>query len=472
MNGVKECRRMSVFHSGIEPARARKIYEGEGARLHFIGAGGVGMHPLARLALRDGKRVTGYDAKESNLTSDLVKNGADIRIGKRRESLSDVDLVVYTLAAQERDEEISMAERQGIPMLSRAELLGVLMTDYKGRLGVSGSHGKSTVTAMLDAIATRARVDQTTVVGANLFDTGLPIRLGGRELLIYEGCEYKDSFLRFAPTAAVYTSLELDHTDYFKDMEALVRSFEKSIRSCPRPVICLDDERLSGIAAGLKGRFISYGKERGDITAKFERREKGRYSIKIRHASAQLPEIPLKVAGKYNAENALSAAALALSAGFSEEEVCEALIGFSGVERRMQYIGRAGDFSLFYDYAHHPTEIKAAINGIRESEERPVTVIFKPHTFSRTLSLLPDFAAALSLADRVILLEIDPVREENTGRVSSRALASRISCPTVTLSDTEALSAALTGNPSSVVLMGAGDVFAPLSEMKSRVEAR
>ena len=363
-----------------------------------------------------------------------------------------------------------MAERLGIPMLSRAELLGALMTDYKTRLGVSGSHGKSTVTAMLDAIATRAKSDPTTVVGANLFDTGLPLRLGGGELMIYEGCEYKDSFLRFAPTAAVYTSLELDHTDYFKDMDALVRSFEKSIRSCPRPVICIDDERLFGIAEGLKGSFVTYGKERGDITAKIERREKGRYSIKIRHASTALPEILLKVAGKYNAENALSAAALALSVGYREEDVCEALSDFFGVERRMQYIGRTGDFKLFYDYAHHPTEIKAAINGIRESEERPVTVIFKPHTFSRTLSLLSDFAAALSLADKVILLDIDPVREENTGRVSSYTLASRISCQAVTVSDKDALDIALSGNPSSVVLMGAGDVSEVISAMRERRE--
>ena len=135
------------------------------------------MHPLARLALRDGKRITGYDAKGSHLTEDLIKNGADVKIGERRRTMTDVDLVVYTLAAQERDAEIAMAERLGIPMLSRAELLGALMTDYKTRLGVSGSHGKSTVTAMLDAIATRAKSDPTTVVGANLFDTGLPLRI-------------------------------------------------------------------------------------------------------------------------------------------------------------------------------------------------------------------------------------------------------------------------------------------------------
>ncbi len=464
--------RLSIFHSGIDLPKVREIYERDGARLHFIGVGGVGTYPLARASLREGKRVTGYDARRNALTADLVRRGADIRIGERWESIKGVDLIVFTLAASESDPELLLAEREGIPTASRAEFLGAIMTDYKMRLGVSGSHGKSTVTAMTDAIAKYDGRGPTTFVGASLFDTGLPVRLGGKDLLIYEGCEYKDSFLRFSPTASVYTSLELDHTDYFINMEALLFSFGQSIRACPLPVIRTDDTKLNEIAKKLKGKYVSYGFEGGDITAEATLREKGRYSLKIRHGSACLPEILLNIAGRYNAENALSAAALSLSVGMSEEAVCGALTEFRGVERRMQYIGRTVDHRIFYDYAHHPTEIKAALLGLREAEGGPITVVFKPHTFSRTLAFLKEFSDALSLAERVIVLDIDPVREDFNGRVSSADLASRIGDKAVAATDGDALSLALSYPPSSVVIMGAGDTSKILSELKmvTRVE--
>jgi UDP-N-acetylmuramate--alanine ligase len=460
---------LSIFHSGIDLPKVREIYGREGVRLHFIGVGGVGMYPLARASLEDGKRVTGYDARRNALTDDLLKRGADIRIGERRENIKDVDLIIFTLAASESDPEIVRAEELGIPTASRAEFLGAIMSDYKTRLGVSGSHGKSTVTAMVDAIAKSDGRAPTTFVGASLFDTGLPIRLGGKELLIYEGCEYKDAFLRFSPTASVYTSLELDHTDYFMNMEALAASFTQSIRSCPLPVIRTDDERLREIAGKLRGKYVSYGFERGDITASATLREKGRYSLKIRHGSVALPEILLNVSGRYNAENALSAAALSLSSGMSEDAVCGALADFSGVERRMQYIGRVGEHRFFYDYAHHPTEIKAALLGLREAEDAPITVIFKPHTFSRTSSFLGEFANALSIADRAVILDIDPVREAFSDKVSSASLAAAIGKNAALATDAEALSLALSYPPSSVVIMGAGDTSKVISDFKGAI---
>lgn len=458
---------MSIFHSGTDPVIIRGICERRSGRIHFVGAGGVGMCSLAVMMSERGFTVTGSDARETELTRELARRGIGIRLGTAPEQSAAADLVVYTLAVPEDHPDVRAAEVAGVPCVSRAELLGALMTEYPVRLGVSGSHGKSTVTAMTDSILRAAGRSPTTVIGAVLKDTGLPLRVGEGRTLIYEACEYKDSFLRFSPTAAVYTSLELDHTDYFGDLEALRGSFLQSVGGCPMPVICTDDERLSELVRGLRRPHVTYGEREGDVTAEIKPRDMGRYSLKIRHASGVTPEILLKVPAEYNARNALSAAALALSVGIGEDAVCRGLSEFSGLSRRMEYIGDASGSPVYYDYAHHPTEVRAGIRGLREACGMPVTVIFKPHTFSRTRAFLSEFASALSLADRVIILDVDPVREKCDPRISSGTLAKRIGKGAVAASSHDAVRISLSGKPSAVILMGAGDATDVLAELKS-----
>lgn len=458
---------MSVFHSGIEKSSLRAIFGASGRRIHFIGAGGVGLYSLARLALARGHAVSGSDIRPSRLLCDLILRGADIRIGHAPELLSECALAVYTLAIAEDDPELLAAEAAGVPISSRAELLGAVMENYTTRIGISGSHGKSTTTAMIDAIYRKADRSPTTLVGANLPITGLPVRIGGEETLIYEACEYKDSFLHFSPTHALYTSLELDHTDYFKTEEAIISSFRQSARTAGRAVLNADDSNLLKISKEMGRGLVTYGEESGDIRGEIKPREEGKYSLKIRHASGVMPEILLNIPARYNARNALSAAALAITEGVGEDAICSALSDFSGIERRLEPIGKAGDFSLYYDYAHHPTEIASAISALREISKLPVTVIFKPHTYSRTRAFQKELAAALSLADRVVLLEVDPVRESPDQKASSEVLLSRISATASLVPDGLAASLSLSGRPSSVVLMGAGDVSRVLSELKS-----
>ena len=457
---------MSIFHSGTDPVKIREICERRAGRIHFVGAGGVGMCSLAVLMSERGFKVTGSDARESELTRNLLERGIDIRLGASPELSAAADLVVYTLAVPEDHPDVTAAERAGVPSVSRAELLGALMAKCPEGPGISGSHGKSTVTAMTDSILRAAGGSPTTVIGAVLCDTGLPLREGDGRTLVYEACEYKDSFLRFSPTAAVYTSLELDHTDYFRDLEALRASFLQSASACPLPILSTDGEALGELSRELKRPHVTYGERGGDVTADIRLREGGRYSLKIRHASGVTPEILLKVPAEYNARNALSAAALAISIGIDEDAVCRGLSDFSGLSRRMEYIGEAAGRPVYYDYAHHPTEVRAAIEGLREACRMPVTVIFKPHTFSRTRAFLSEFASALSLADRVIILDVDPVREKRDSRVSSETLAARIGGGASAVPSDAAARLALSGKPSAVILMGAGEVGEVLADLK------
>ena len=463
---------MSIFHSGIDPKIIGNICNKGGGRLHFVGVGGVGMFSLAAMMLERGITVTGSDARSNGLTEELRTRGADIRYGIAPELSAAADLTVYTLAVSEDNADVAAALANGGFTASRAELLGAIMTDYKVRLGISGSHGKSTVTAMTDSILRAAGKRPTTAIGAHLSDTGLPFRSGEREYLVYEACEYKDSFLRFSPTAAVYTSLEHDHTDYFSTLDALVSSFSQSVAACPLPIINADVGHLLDIALRKRGACATYGESGGDIRGEISRRENGRYSLKIRHASGHIPEIILKIPGRHNAENALSAAALAVSVGIDSEAIATGLSEFSGLVRRTEYIGSVCGKPVYYDYAHHPTEISACIRTLREAEGLPVTVIFKPHTYSRTRAFLRDFASALSLADRVLLLEVDPVREKYDGGGGSSELARGIGGKAALVSSEEAVSLALSNGDALTVLMGAGEVSDVLAGLKAatRVE--
>ena len=459
---------MSVFHAGIERERIKNILKSGECHIHFIGIGGVGVYSLARLLAHRGVRVTGSDAREGDLVRDLKSRGVSVGVPSFETAVLSADLVVYTLAVSENNTELLLVRRLGIPSISRAELLGILMLDYSVRIGVSGSHGKSTVTAMLDAIWQSAGHKNTTVIGASLSDLGLPLRIGDGETLIYEACEYRDSFLSFSPTAAAYTGTDLDHTDYFKNRDALLSSYRKSIDGCPLSILSAEDDGLMKIARACKSSVITYGEKFADVSGEIKPRPRGRYSLKIRHASGVMPEFMLKIPARHNAKNALGAAAVALSLGISEEVIALALSNFCGIGRRLQYLGLVDTSPVYYDYAHHPTEIVSSISALREAEGLPVTVIFRPHTYSRTRAFLDEFSASLSNADRVILLEVDPVREIS-GKISSHSIAERIGERATVSTEADAPDLALSSCRSTVVLMGAGEVSAVLSALQKRI---
>ena len=451
---------MSKFHSGILSSVIEGALASRSGRVHFIGVGGVGVYPLFMLLSEMGYAVSGSDSSRGELVMRLVESGKRAYVGSDPEAVRGAALVVYSLAVREDDPEILAAEELGIPTVSRAELFGVIMRDYRVRIGISGSHGKSTVTAMLDAILLSSGWDHTTVIGASLSGTGSPYRAGGREYLVYESCEYKDSFLRFCPTIALFNNLELDHVDYFSDIGAIRNSFLTAMNSSPVSIVNIDDEGLASLRHLAKRRVVTFGERDGaDFVGIIEREREG-YRLAVVHRGEAVLTAHLPIPGRHNAKNALAAASVALTLGVCPDKICEALSGFTLPERRLQLISASGKNKIYYDYAHHPTEIRASLSALREVENMPILAVFAPHTYSRTRAFKKEFCDALSLADRVLILPVSAIREAALAGVDSESLARGIgkSAAAVTAEEAFNIISSLCGF--CTVLMGAGDNLA------------
>lgn len=443
-----------------------KITENPLSKVHFVGVGGVSMYSLARLALLCGARVSGSDREESEHTRALRLLGAEVFIGHSADNLTDTNLVVFSHAISPDNPELIKAGLLEVPIVSRAEYLGALMLRYHNRIGVSGSHGKSSTVAMLDAIFSHAKCAPTVLSGADL-PIGEPIRVGGDSLMIYEACEYKDSFLRFSPTISIGLNLELDHTDYFNSIEEIKQSFSKALGKASRfALISGDDENLREIVPEIKTKVITFGAEENNVY---------RYSIttfkeigfgfSLSRNGVHIGDFEINVPGAFNVHNATAAIAAALEYGIDVETVAEAISLYRGISRRLEYIGQRYGRPVYYDYAHHPTEIKASIDALKALTRQPLTVIFKPHTYSRTKSLWNELLGALSVADYTLLTDIYPAREQAIEGITSKRLAEAIGPSAKYCLDTEVIRQLDLYTSGAIVLMGAGD----LEEIKRNI---
>lgn len=435
----------------------RDIFKDKNSVVHFIGIGGVSMYSLARLTLLSGATVSGSDREDSDRLRELRLLGAKISVGHRAENLSGANLAVYSQAISMDNPEILYPKRVGIPVVSRAEYLGAVMLDYKNRIGISGSHGKSTTTAMLDSIFTHAGVNPTVLSGSDL-PIGSPIRVGAKGVMIYEACEYKDSFLRFTPTISVALNLELDHTDYFADIDALKSSFIKALgRAENFAIVNRDDENLFSIINEIKTKIITFGSSEGsDYRYSITAFRDGGFDFTASRFGSTIGNFELNIPGVFNVSNATAAIALAIEYGIDVDVIKEAIRSYSGIAGRLEYIGRRYGRPVFYDYAHHPTEISASIGALKIYTHQPVTVVFKPHTFSRTKAFWREFCNSLSLADHLIITDIFPARESPIEGITSERLASEIE-NAVYSPDDSVISAIDRYTQGAVVLMGAGN---------------
>ncbi|MEE1314648.1 MAG: UDP-N-acetylmuramate--L-alanine ligase [Faecalimonas sp.] len=400
--------------------------------VHFIGIGGISMSGLAEILLKENFTISGSDAKASALTEHLTALGASIFYPQKADNIIDgIDVVVYTAAIHADNPEFAEAKRQGLPMLSRAELLGQLMANYETPIAISGTHGKTTTTSILSHILLAAETDPTISVGGILEAIGGNIRVGNSELFVTEACEYTNSFLHFLPKISVILNVEEDHMDFFKDIDDIRSSFHRFAALLPEDgalVVNKNISSLDSITDGLHCRILTYS-ETQDADYRAENisfDEMGNASFDLIRYGAYVDRIQLSVAGNHNVSNALSAIAVAELLELPLETIKKGLLSFTGTVRRFQYKGECNGFTIIDDYAHHPTEIRATLTTAQNYPHRELWCVFQPHTYTRTKAFFHEFAEALSLADHVILADIYAARETDTLGISSKDLADEL----------------------------------------------
>ena len=438
--------------------------------VHFIGIGGISMSGLAEILMKEGFTVSGSDNKESSLTDHLTDKGAVIFYGQKASNIIDgINVVVYTAAIHEDNEEFMEAKRQGLPMLSRAELLGQLMTNYDTPIAVSGTHGKTTTTSMLSHIFLARDMDPTISVGGILKAIHGNIRVGSSGLFVTEACEYTNSFLHFFPKISVILNIDADHLDFFKDLDDIRHSFRLFAELLPEDgtlVINGDIENLSYITDGLACRVVTFGREASlDYSASdIQYDEQGNASFDLIRHGIPSGHVTLSVGGEHKVYNALSAIAVADLLGVSAETIQEGLLSFHGTDRRFEYKGEFNGITVIDDYAHHPTEIEATLKSAAHYPHRELWCIFQPHTYTRTKALFDEFAQALSHTDHLILADIYAARETDTLGISSEQLAraaASYGCDAIYLPSFDEIEKYVRDHCQSgdlLITMGAGDV--------------
>ncbi len=401
--------------------------------VHFMGIGGISMSGLAEILIKEGFPVTGSDMKASQMIDKLSEMGALINIGQTAANINDsIDLVVYTAAIHEDNEEFQAAKKKNIPMLTRAQLLGQIMKNYKYSVAVSGTHGKTTTTAMLSYIMLEADVDPTISVGGLIDDIGGNIRVGASDYFVTEACEYTNSFHAFEPYISIILNVDADHLDFFSGIDEIAESFHVFATKTPqngKVIINGDMKYFETVTRDLDCEIITFGENPSNRYSASNIRfdELGRPTYTLVVDGKEITDITLHVFGRHNVYNSLSAIAAAMELGISMDAVKAGLLHCKGAERRFQYKGTILDnVTVMDDYAHHPTEIAATLAAAKNTSYHELWCVFQPHTYSRTYALFDDFAKVLSVCDHVIVADIYAAREKDTGLVSAKQLAEKI----------------------------------------------
>lgn len=437
--------------------------------VYFIGVGGIAMSSLAHITHVRGYRVGGYDRAASTLTRRLEGEGISISYELDPAHLDGYDAVVYTVAIAPDNVEYVRAGEMGLPCFSRADYLGYIMEAYRNRVGISGMHGKSTCTSMCAHTFLSAGVDPTVISGAELEEMGGAYHVGGEENFLFEACEYMDSFLDFSPTIAVILNIEMDHTDYFTSMEQIRTSYGAfAAKTGPegRVIANYDDADVRSSLEYYAGEIISFGvtNKSADYTAANVSYDSGKPVFDILYRGAFLCHVRLLVPGAHNIYNALACAAAARCCGIAAEQIGQGLSTFTGAKRRMEFKGRLRGADVFDDYGHHPTEVRATLDGVAKMGYERVWCVFQPHTYARTAQLFDEFASAFDSADRILFADIYTARgdEQNPSQVSSAKLADRIGEKASYYGSFDEIAAELRENVFAgdvVIIMGAGDIY-------------
>lgn len=439
--------------------------------IYFIGIGGISMSGLAEILASRGHQVSGTDVKETAVTKHLQSLGIHINFEHRAENITDdITLVVYTAAIHDDNPELRAAHEKGIRIMDRAHLLGQIMDEYHDSVAVSGTHGKTTTTSMVSEILLAAEKDPTITVGGILPTIGSNLRIGNSPYFVAEACEYFDSFLQFNPFIAIILNVESDHLDYFKTLENIRRSFHAFAQRVPDKGLLVISEKIDNVEEltdGLTCHVETFGlSEKANWRAEnIVHEADGRNSFDVYHNSAFFTTIHLHIPGEHNITNALAAIGASAFLGAAPEDCVKGLHHYTGTERRFQLKGKKDGITVIDDYAHHPTEIKAALAAAQNVQHNTTWCVFQPHTFSRTRFLFDEFGEAFGDADEIIIADIFAARETDDGTVSAAQLADRIAQTGKSaryVGDFAAIEAYLREHCKSgdlLMTVGAGDVY-------------
>lgn len=440
-------------------------------KVHLMGVGGVGVSAVARLMLDYGLTVSGSDAKDLPVMDGLRERGARIHVGYAPEHLGDADTVVISSIIKPGNPEYDEAVRRGLRILHRSEGLEATMRGHDRVVAIAGTHGKTTTTSLTAHMLKTVGAAPSFAVGANIPSLGTNAELGNGGYFVAEADESDASFLNYRPDVIIVTNVEADHLDHYGTAEAVHQAFVDFAQLLPEDgllICCADDPGANELAHKMRQsrgdlRVQTYGfsdhadRRLGDARAL----DNGRFAATIEWGSGQEHTLDLAVPGQHNLLNAAAALSVGIDAGVDVDDALEALAGFSGAARRFEFKGEADGVRVYDDYAHHPTEVTAALKAGRVmAGEGKLHVLFQPHLFSRTKEFYRQFASALSLADTVTLLEIYPAREEPIEGVNSELIAERVEVPAHVFTPEAAVAHVVeNAEPGDVIMtVGAGDV--------------
>ncbi|MCK4321883.1 UDP-N-acetylmuramate--L-alanine ligase [candidate division WOR-3 bacterium] len=395
-------------------------------KIHFVGIGGIGMSGIAELLHNMGYIITGSDIKESENTKRLQELGIKVYSSHSKENLGDADVVVYTSALDlEENVELKEAFMRKIPVIPRAEMLAELMR-MKFSIAVAGTHGKSTTTSLIGSILTGSKFDPTIVLGGRLKSSGDNVKLGESEYLVAEADESDRSFLKLFPTIAVITNIDREHLDFYKDLDDIKQTFTKFANSVPfygSVYLCMDDPNSLSIRSDIDKRVITFGlSPNADIKGLDIERKDFTYSFDLIGNGEKLGRINLSLPGVHNMINAVAACGVCLELGIGFDKIKEGIEACKGVSRRFERKGFENGILVIDDYAHHPREIEATLKSAREGWKGRIIAVFQPHLYSRTILLKKEFGKAFFQADKVIITDIYPAREEEIPGVSGEII--------------------------------------------------
>ena len=426
---------MNVFSSDKLPEGANCTMENflKGKKhIHFIGIGGSGMYPLAQILHKQGYYLTGSDNNETETLKAVRAMGIPVYMGQRAENIEGADLIVHTAAIMADNPELIAAKASGAQVIERSVLLGLVTSMYDNAVCVCGTHGKTTTTSMLTHIFLADGNDLTAVIGGKLKAIGGSGICGTSDTMVCEACEFVDTFLKLYPDTAVVLNIDCDHLDYFRTMENMKRSFTKFCNMTTKLIVYNGDDEntVEAVSAAkeTKARLVPFGSSDGNdyYPANIEHISDFNTEFDLYHSGSLVGRAAIHVPGEHNVLNAVAAIAAALENGCRFESAVKGLAEFHGAVRRFEKLAEVNGITFVDDYAHHPTEVRSLLETAKAMNFRRVWAVHQPFTYSRTATLLNEFADALSIADRVVLTEIMGSREKNTYNIYSKDLAEKI----------------------------------------------